>query len=134
MRCGTVAHEDALVRIDADLLFNTAEWKLKPEAETSLKEAAAKVLSILRNSNDPVMIEGYTDNVGGFDYNQHLSEKRAESVADWLVQRGVIPMSKIKIRGFGKTKAQYNDPEGRKKDRRVEIWVTKAGSTTKVCW
>ena len=134
MRCGTVAHEDALVRIDADLLFNTAEWKLKPEAETSLKEAAAKVLSMLRNSNDPVRIEGYTDNVGGFDYNQHLSEKRAGSVADWFVQHGVIPMSKIKIRGFGKTKAQYNDPEGRKKDRRVEIWVTKAGSTKKVCW
>ena len=133
-RCGTVAQEEALVRIDADLLFNTADWKLKPEAETSLKEAAAKVLSMLRKSSDPVRIEGYTDNIGGFDFNQHLSEKRAGSVADWFVQHGVIPMSRIKTRGFGKTKAQYNDPEGRKKDRRVEIWVTKAGSTKKVCW
>lgn len=134
LRCGTVAHEDALVTIGADLLFNTAEWKLKPEAETSLKEAAAKVLSMLRNSNDPVRIEGYTDNVGGFEYNQHLSEQRAGAVADWFVQHGVIPMSKIKITGFGKTRAQYNDTEGRKKDRRVEIWVTKHGSTEKVCW
>jgi outer membrane protein OmpA-like peptidoglycan-associated protein len=134
MHCGTVAHEDTIVKIPADLLFATNESKLIPAADSPLTEAAGNIRSMLGHSDDRVMIEGYTDNVGGVDYNQGLSERRAQAVADWFVQHRAIPMSVIRIEGFGKTKAQNNDPEGRAKDRHVEIWVTKHGSTEKVCW
>jgi len=130
--CGLVALEDAPVKIGADLLFETNEWKLKPEADPPLEQAAAKILPLLGHSDDQVWIEGYTDNVGTYEYNQWLSEQRAGAVADWFVQHR-IPMSIIKPRGFGRTKAQYNDPEGRAKDRHVEIWAKKHGSVEKQC-
>lgn len=136
-RCGTVARDDALIQISSDLLFPFGEWeltKLTPEGHAALKGAAAKVLSTPRTSNDPVRFQGFTDNVGSHEFNRKLSERRAGAVAEWFVQHGVIPMSKVEIRGFGKTEAKGNDPEGRKKDRRVDILVTKKGSVEKVCW
>jgi OOP family OmpA-OmpF porin len=131
--CATVAHEDTIVKLDADLLFPFNEWKLKPEADDPLGKAAAKIGPMLQN-DDRIMIKGYTDNIGSDEYNQHLSEQRAGAVASWFVEHGLLPMSRIQIEGYGKTRAQYNDPEGRKKDRRVEIWVPKHGSVKKVCW
>ena len=137
MRCGTVAREDALIQIQADLLFPFGEWeltKLTPEGLVALKDAAAKVLSTPRTSNDPIRFQGFTDNIGSHEFNKKLSERRAEVVAEWFVQHGVIPISKVETRGFGKTQAKGNDPEGRKKDRRVDILVTKKGSVEKMCW
>jgi outer membrane protein OmpA-like peptidoglycan-associated protein len=132
-RCDSVAHDDTIVKIAADLLFATNEWELLPGANAPLTEAAGKILSMLNHRDDRVMIEGYTDNVGGVDYNQGLSERRAQAVADWFDQHHAVPMSIIRTEGFGKTKAQNNDPVGRAKDRRVEIWVTKHGSVENVC-
>jgi outer membrane protein OmpA-like peptidoglycan-associated protein len=131
--CAMVAHEDTIVKISADLLFPFNEWKLKTEADDALKEAAAKIVPMLQK-DDRILIEGYTDNIGSDEYNQHLSEQRAGAVASWFVEHGAVPMSRIQIEGYGKTRAQYNDPEGRKKDRRVEIRVPKHGSVEKVCW
>lgn len=133
-RCGTVAHEDALVRIPSDLLFDTAHWDLKPGAEASLQGAAVKVTSMLRSSDDRVRVEGYTDNVGGVEYNQHLSEQRAATVAHWLIQNGAVQMSNIETEGFGKSQAEGKDEAGRARDRHVEIWINRHGSTEKVCW
>jgi outer membrane protein OmpA-like peptidoglycan-associated protein len=132
--CAIVAHEDTIVTIGTDLLFPTNEWKLKPEADTLLKEASGRIHSMLSRKDDRVFVEGYTDNVGTAEYNQGLSERRAGAVADWLVQYGGIPMSIIRTQGFGKTQATHNDKEGRGLDRKVQIWVTKHGSTEKVCW
>ncbi len=131
--CATVAHEDTIVKLDADILFAFNEWKLKPEADDPLKESAAKIGAMLQK-DDWIKFEGYTDNIGSDEYNQHLSEQRAEAVALWFVEHGVVPMSRVRIEGYGKTMAQYNDPEGRKKDRRVEIWLPKHGSVEEVCW
>jgi outer membrane protein OmpA-like peptidoglycan-associated protein len=131
--CGMAAYEDAMVKIGADLLFAFNESQLKPEADSPLKEAAVGIRPMLGHSDDRVWIKGYTDNVGTDEYNQDLSERRAQAVSDWFVEHRVIPRSIIKIEGWGKTKAQYNDPEGRAKDRRVEIWVLKHGSVGKVC-
>jgi outer membrane protein OmpA-like peptidoglycan-associated protein len=131
--CATVAHEDTIVKLDIDLLFPFDEWELKEEADDPLGKAAAKIVLLLQK-DDRIIIEGYTDNIGSDEYNQRLSEQRAGAVASWFVERGVVPMSRIQIKGYGKTRAQYNDPEGRKKDRRVEIWVPKHGSVEKVCW
>jgi outer membrane protein OmpA-like peptidoglycan-associated protein len=139
MHCGTVAREDALIQIDSDLLFPFGEWeltKLTPKGHLALIAAAAKVVLTPRTSDDPVRFLGYTDVIGDFDRNQWLSEQRAGAVADWFVQNGVIPMSQVKITGFGKTEARAkpDDEEGRKKDRRVDILVTKKGSGEQVCW
>jgi outer membrane protein OmpA-like peptidoglycan-associated protein len=139
MHCGTVAREDALIQIDSDLLFPFGEWeltKLTPEGHFALIAAAAKVLLTPRTTDDPIRFLGYTDVIGYPDKNQRLSEQRAGAVADWFVQHGIIPMSMVEITGFGETqaKAKPDDEEGRKKDRRVDILVTKKGSSEQVCW
>ena len=136
MRSGTIAREDALIQIESDILFPFREWditKLTPEGKVALLKAAALVLFTPR-TDDPVRFLGFTDVVG--DKNQALSERRAEAVADWFVQLDIVPRSKVETRGLGETEAQAqaNDEEGRKKDRRVDILVTKKGSTEKVCW
>lgn len=136
-RCGTVAREDALIQISSDLLFPFGEWeltKLTPEGLAALKGAAVKILSTRRTSNDPIRFQGFTDNIGSHEFNQKLSERRAGAVAEWFVQHGIIPKAKVEVRGFGKTEAKGNDPEGRKRDRQVNILVTKKGSVEKVCW
>jgi outer membrane protein OmpA-like peptidoglycan-associated protein len=138
MRCGTVAREDALIQIESDILFPFREWeltKLTPEGHAALLKAAAKVLFTPR-TDDPIGFLGFTDVIGDPGKNQTLSEQRAAAVADWFVQHGIIPRSKVEIRGLGETEAQAqaNDEEGRKKDRRVDILVAKKGSSEKVCW
>jgi outer membrane protein OmpA-like peptidoglycan-associated protein len=71
-----------------------------------------------------LQIEGHTDSVGSDDFNQSLSERRADSVRDFLAQQGVAPTS-ITARGFGKTQpvAANDTAEGRQRNRRVEIVV-----------
>jgi len=63
--------------------------------------------------------------VGGDDYNQQLSEHRAQAVRDYLVQQGVSEGS-IASRGFGKSRpvATNDTPEGRQQNRRVELVLT----------
>ncbi len=132
--CALVAHEDAIVKIGADLLFEFNHSDLKEGADESLDAAATTILSMLQSKDDHVYIGGYTDNIGSEEYNQGLSERRAEAVAKWFVDNHKFPRSIIETVGYGKTQAQYNDEEGRKKDRRVEIWATKHGSVEKQCW
>ncbi len=71
-----------------------------------------------------LQIEGHTDSVGGDDFNQQLSERRADSVRDFLAEQGVSASS-ITARGFGKTQpvASNDTPEGRQRNRRVELVV-----------
>jgi outer membrane protein OmpA-like peptidoglycan-associated protein len=74
------------------------------------------------NPNTRVIIEGHTDSVGGDDYNQALSERRAEAVADALRTRGVAS-DRYEVRGLGKgfPVASNDTPAGRQQNRRVEI-------------
>src|SRR5258708_31036310 len=74
-----------------------------------------------------LQIEGLTDSVGGDDFNQQLSERRADSVRDFLAQQGVSASS-ITARGFGKTQpvASNDSAEGRQRNRRVELVVNGA--------
>jgi len=132
--CRTVAYEDTIVRLDADLLFPINEWVLKPEADALLKVAAKKIASMLRK-DDWVRFEGYADIVGGTEYNKRLSERRADAVRAWFVANGVVPMPRTRIEGYGKTmaKAKANDKEGRRLDRRVDIWLPKSGGTRTWC-
>jgi outer membrane protein OmpA-like peptidoglycan-associated protein len=102
-----------------DVLFETGKYELKPEA----RERLAKVSGILlAYSNLRIAIEGHTDSVGTDDYNQRLSEQRAESVRDYLVGQGVVAES-VTARGLGKTQpiASNDSSDGRQRNRRVEL-------------
>lgn len=102
-----------------DVLFETGKYELKPEA----RERLARVSGILlAYSSLKVAIEGHTDAVGSDDYNQRLSEQRAEAVRVYLVSQGVAAQS-VTARGLGKTQpiASNDTPDGRQRNRRVEL-------------
>ncbi len=71
------------------------------------------------------VIEGHTDNVGGYEYNMKLSQRRAESVVNFLVDKFGIDRSRLTAKGFGETRriAYNNTPEGRKQNRRVNAII-----------
>ncbi len=108
----------------SDVLFDTGSYTLK----TGARETMAKISGILlAHPGLTLQIEGYTDSVGSDDYNQQLSEQRAGAVRDFLAQEGVAASS-ITAKGFGKADpvASNDTPEGRQRNRRVEIVVNGA--------
>jgi len=112
------------IRFGGEVLFDTAKYELKPLAQESLKQLA----SVLRAySGLPIAIEGHTDNMGSAASNQVLSERRAESVRNWLVTQGQIPAACVSTKGFGLTEpvADNGTADGRQKNRRVEVKIEK---------
>ena len=106
----------------ADVLFATGKSDLRAPA----REALAKLSGIVLNYPTlQLTIEGHTDSVGSAEYNQALSEKRADAVRDYLVSQGV-EASKLSAQGLGKYHpvADNSTPTGRQKNRRVEIIVS----------
>ncbi|RRA48787.1 OmpA family protein [Acidipila sp. EB88] len=106
----------------SDVLFDTGKYTLKSDAQVKL----AKVSGILQAYPSlKVQVEGYTDNVGGEQYNQKLSENRAQAVGDFLVAQGV-PLANVTATGFGLTNpvADNGSAEGRAQNRRVELVVS----------
>ena len=123
-----VTDQEIRIELSADVLFDFDKHDLRPEAVPSLE----KVAVVLRaHAGSPVTIDGHTDGKGSDAYNQPLSEKRAQAVRDWLVKNGGASAATITTKGWGKTKPIVpnthpdgsDDPEGRKKNRRVEITV-----------
>jgi outer membrane protein OmpA-like peptidoglycan-associated protein len=116
------------IKIDlaADVLFDFDKADLRREADSALEKVAAVLRSYPKAS---VTIDGHTDGKGGDQYNQKLSERRAESVRRWLANADVA--ARMSARGWGKTKPVAanakpdgsDDPGGRQKNRRVEITV-----------
>jgi outer membrane protein OmpA-like peptidoglycan-associated protein len=106
----------------SDVLFDTGKYSLKPGA----REKLAKVAGILiAYPGLNIAVGGYTDNVGGDQMNQTLSENRASSVRDYLVQQGVATDS-VSAKGFGNTSAVASNDSaaGRQQNRRVELLVS----------
>jgi outer membrane protein OmpA-like peptidoglycan-associated protein len=103
----------------SDVLFETGRATLAPGAARDLDRLAT---ALKDNPNTRVKIEGYTDSVGSVAYNQGLSERRAQAVADALEMRGV-PGGRYQVEGLGKEYpvASNATPEGRQQNRRVEI-------------
>jgi outer membrane protein OmpA-like peptidoglycan-associated protein len=105
----------------SDVLFQTGSATLQPGA----REKLAKISGILlAHPGLTLQIEGHTDSVGSDEFNQQLSERRADSVRDFLAQQGVAG-SGMTARGFGKTQpvAPNETAEGRQRNRRVELVV-----------
>jgi outer membrane protein OmpA-like peptidoglycan-associated protein len=106
----------------SDVLFDTAQYTLKPGA----REKLAKVSGIiLAHPGLKIEVEGHTDSVGGDEYNMKLSENRANAVRTYLVDQGVARES-VTARGFGKTTpvADNATAAGRQMNRRVELVVS----------
>ena len=106
----------------SDVLFDTGKYTLKPTTQVSL----AKVSGILQAYPGlQVQVEGYTDSVGTDEYNQTLSQNRAQAVRDFLVAQGVSP-NNITSQGFGKNDpvADNSTASGRAQNRRVNMVVS----------
>lgn len=122
----TVKGKEIKIDLAADVLFDFDKADLRPEAGPALQRVASVMKAYPKAS---ATIEGHTDGRGGDQYNQKLSERRADSVRRWLVEAGVT--TRMSSRGFGKVrpiapnaKPDGSDhPEGRQKNRRVEITV-----------
>jgi outer membrane protein OmpA-like peptidoglycan-associated protein len=118
------------IELSGDVLFEFDKADIRPEAEPTLQRVAE---IIKRYPRARVSIDGYTDAKGADAYNLRLSDKRAASVKSWLVRRGEVSGKQIKTKGWGKaspvapnTNPDGSDnPEGRQKNRRVEITVKK---------
>ncbi len=106
----------------SDVLFDTGKYDLKADTKVKL----AKVSGILEAYPSlKVQVEGYTDNVGGEQYNQKLSENRAQTVGDFLVAQGV-PLGNVTATGFGMNHpmADNSSAAGRAQNRRVQLVVS----------
>ncbi|MGB6743463.1 MAG: OmpA family protein [Terracidiphilus sp.] len=106
----------------SDVLFDTGQYSLKPGA----REKLAKVAGILiAYPSLNIAVGGYTDNVGGDDMNQKLSENRAGAVRDYIVNQGVAANS-VTAAGFGNSVpvASNDNAAGRQENRRVELVVS----------
>lgn len=127
-----VKETDTEIRIElaADVLFDFDKADIREEARDALKAVG----EIIRdNPGRRVRVEGHTDAKGSDAYNQKLSDRRAKSVKDWLVKVEGLGKSTFLVKGFGETKPVASnqkpdgsdDPDGRQKNRRVEIVVMK---------
>jgi len=106
----------------SDVLFDTGKYSLKPGAREKLSKVAGILISYPGLN---IEVGGYTDNVGGDQMNQTLSENRAGSVRDYLVNQGVATNS-VSAKGFGNTLpvATNDNSAGRQQNRRVELLVS----------
>jgi outer membrane protein OmpA-like peptidoglycan-associated protein len=106
----------------SDILFESGKADLKHELRENLSAIGAILQSLLTESN--IIIEGHTDNVGTADFNQKLSEQRAQAVMKYLIERGVAA-SRLHSVGYGLTKpvADNKTEDGRARNRRVELVI-----------
>lgn len=105
----------------SDVLFDTGSSTLRSAAREKLAKISGIVLA---HPGLSLQVEGYTDSVGGDQMNQQLSERRADSVRDFLIAQGVNGSS-ITAKGFGKADpvATNDTAEGRQRNRRVQLVV-----------
>ncbi len=109
------------VKLTSDILFDLDSAGLRPESRSTLRDLAT---NFRQYPDELIDVEGHTDSTGTSEYNQSLSNRRANSVRDFLVDNGVSSRS-ITAVGYGETrpKATNSTPEGRQLNRRVEIHI-----------
>jgi outer membrane protein OmpA-like peptidoglycan-associated protein len=114
----------------SDVLFDSGQFTLRPLAREKLAKISGIVLAY---PTLMLAVEGNTDSVGTEEFNQTLSERRAESVRGYLTKQGV-PESSTTAAGFGKTRpiASNDTSDGRQQNRRVELIVSGEVIGTKI--
>ena len=112
-----------LVITMADVLFDTGKFDLRSGAREALARLSGIVVSRSRPST--FRWKADTDSVGSDDFNQKLSDQRADGVRDYLIHQGVGGET-VTAKGFGKTMpiAENDTSSGRQKNRRVELIVS----------
>ena len=110
-----------VITLQGEVLFKTAKSDLKPGAMAKLDLIA----QALKGKDQPIVVYGFTDNVGAHDMNMGLSQNRAQSVRDYLVSKG-IPQDLITAQGKGPSDpvSDNTSVEGRATNRRVELVVS----------
>jgi outer membrane protein OmpA-like peptidoglycan-associated protein len=113
--------EGIKITFDSGILFETNKSDLQPTAKQNI-ENLAKILNKYPDTN--IRVEGHTDSTGSNEYNQALSEKRAEAVANYTKGLGVTG-SRFSTFGYGEIQPIVSNttPEGRQQNRRVEIAI-----------
>ena len=109
-----------LITLDSGVLFDVDKYNLRPEAQEILKNLAV----VLKEADiKPFEIDGHTDSDASDEYNKTLSDNRAKSVKEFLSSQGV--KANIITNGYGESKpiASNDTPEGKQKNRRVEIII-----------
>lgn len=109
------------LHLTSDILFDLDSAALRSESRSTLRDLAN---NLERYPDEIVDVEGHTDSTGTVEHNQILSERRANSVRDFLVESGV-PGTNVTAIGYGESrpKAANSTPEGRQLNRRVEIHI-----------
>src|SRR5216683_1538138 len=124
-RLGNVREDSrgTVITLTGGVLFASGKSTLLPDARGKLDQVA----EALKNTDRQFIVEGHTDSRGSARVNQRLSERRAETVRNYLIERGVPP-ERIKAEGFGKSRpvASNRTAEGRANNRRVEIVIQRA--------
>jgi outer membrane protein OmpA-like peptidoglycan-associated protein len=115
------ATDRGLVLTLGDVLFASGRADFRPGAANNLNKLVA---FLNQNPNRSVEIEGHTDSVGADDYNQGLSQRRADSVRSFLIQQGVVAV-RLSAAGKGEHQpvADNESATGRQQNRRVEIII-----------
>jgi len=118
-----------VLTLSGSILFRSAESNLMAPAQTKLDQIAKSLLAIHARN---IIVEGHTDSQGSEAYNQGLSQRRADAVRDYLVQRD-YPSDHIQSRGRGEGSpvASNASAEGRANNRRVEIIIEREKQASK---
>ncbi|MCG6842439.1 OmpA family protein [Fusobacterium nucleatum] len=109
-----------LITLDSGILFDVDKYDVRPEAEEVLKN----LVIVLKEADIKAFeIDGHTDSDASDEHNQVLSENRANAVKNFLTSQGI--MAEITIKGYGESRpiASNDTPEGKQKNRRVEIVI-----------
>ena len=111
-----------VITLSGGVLFASAKSELMPAAQLKLNGVADALMQ--QDPDSQMVVEGHTDSQGGVSYNQDLSVRRAQTVRDYLVSRG-IAADRVTSQGFGSSRsvADNKSAEGRANNRRVEIVV-----------
>jgi outer membrane protein OmpA-like peptidoglycan-associated protein len=111
-----------VTKLKGDILFDSGSATLKPAAATNLNQIAA---IIKKYPEDRVLFVGHTDSTGKATKNQTLSEQRAKTVMDHMAAQG-LPAGTLAFQGMGPSQpvASNDTPDGRSRNRRVELQIT----------
>ena len=116
----SVEANSLLITLDSGILFDVDKYDVRPEA----KRALASLATVLKEADVKAFeVDGHTDSDASDEYNQVLSEKRANAVKDFLTSQGIV--AEITIKGYGESRpiASNDTAEGKQKNRRVEILI-----------
>lgn len=122
---------DALPNIDVEVLFHLESAELTPRAFATLA-ILGRALADERLAKQVFLIAGHTDASGPPDYNLALSERRAQAVRAFLIERFGLPPERLLARGFGPERLKNPHSPGSRVNRRVQVvnWTSEADPTS----